>query len=96
MDQLICASLFHTHYWFEVGMLKVPCYLFSPRSLGRTFNSYLLLEMLVYYDATIQHLSITFKSCNMQVWRKMLYNTKIRVIDNSTDSFGKVKGVLVL
>ena len=22
MDQLICASLFHTHYWYEVGMLK--------------------------------------------------------------------------
>ena len=25
MDQLICASLSHTHYWYEVGMLKVPC-----------------------------------------------------------------------
>ena len=24
MDQLICASLFHTRYWYEVGMLKVP------------------------------------------------------------------------
>ena len=24
MDQLICASLSHTHYWCEVGMLKVP------------------------------------------------------------------------
>ena len=24
MDQLIFASLSHTHYWFEVGMLKVP------------------------------------------------------------------------
>ena len=24
MDQLIFASLFHTHYWCEVGMLKVP------------------------------------------------------------------------
>ena len=24
MDQLICASLFHIHYWYEVGMLKVP------------------------------------------------------------------------
>ena len=22
-DQLISASLFHTHYWYEVGMLKV-------------------------------------------------------------------------
>ena len=24
MDQLICASLSHTHYWYEGGMLKVP------------------------------------------------------------------------
>ena len=23
MDQFICASLSHTHYWYEVGMLKV-------------------------------------------------------------------------
>ena len=26
MDQLICDSLSHTHYWYEVGMLKVPWY----------------------------------------------------------------------
>ena len=24
MDQLTCASLSHTHCWYEVGMLKVP------------------------------------------------------------------------
>ena len=24
MDQLTFASLSHTHYWYEVGMLKVP------------------------------------------------------------------------
>ena len=24
MDQSICASLSHTHYWYEVGMLKLP------------------------------------------------------------------------
>ena len=24
MDQLRFASLSHTHYWYEVGMLKVP------------------------------------------------------------------------
>ena len=23
-DQLIFTSLSHTHYWYEVGMLKVP------------------------------------------------------------------------
>ena len=27
MDQLICALLSHTHYWYEVGMLKVPAIL---------------------------------------------------------------------
>ena len=26
MDQLIFASLSHTHYQYEVGMLKVPAY----------------------------------------------------------------------
>ena len=26
MDQLIYASLSDTHYWHEVGMLKVPVY----------------------------------------------------------------------
>ena len=24
MDQLICASLSHTHYWYEVGTWEVP------------------------------------------------------------------------
>ena len=27
MDQLICASLSHTHVWYEVGNLKVPAYM---------------------------------------------------------------------
>ena len=35
MDQLIFASLSHTHYWYEVGMLKVPAV--------RTTNYLLLL-----------------------------------------------------
>ena len=29
MDQLIFASLSHTHYWYEVGMLKVPANVFG-------------------------------------------------------------------
>ena len=30
MDQLMCPSLSHTHYWYEVGMLKVSatCHLY--------------------------------------------------------------------
>ena len=31
MDQLICASLSHTHYWYEVGMLKVPACIVSRK-----------------------------------------------------------------
>ena len=30
MDQLIYASLSHTHYWYEVSMLKVPAYCGQP------------------------------------------------------------------
>ena len=30
MDQLICAFLSHTHYWYEVGMLKVPAHNIYP------------------------------------------------------------------
>ena len=32
MDQLIFASLSHTHYWYEVGMLKVPAVVTSSQS----------------------------------------------------------------
>ena len=32
MDQLIFASLSHTHYWYEVGMLKVPAVDVSVRT----------------------------------------------------------------
>ena len=40
MDQLIFASLSHTHYWYEVGMLKVPaCFL-----RNQTFIFYFLFS----------------------------------------------------
>ena len=34
MDQLICASLSHTHYWYKVGLLKVP-YMLSIQGKNR-------------------------------------------------------------
>ena len=34
MDQLIYASLSHTHYWYEVGMLKVPASSFVTPAAG--------------------------------------------------------------
>ena len=40
MDQLICASLPHSHYWYEVGMLKVQ---------ARCNSSLLLPCLMVYY-----------------------------------------------
>ena len=33
MDQLIFASLSHTHYWYEVGMLKVPAVVYNPSDI---------------------------------------------------------------
>ena len=34
MDQLIYASLSHTHYWHKVGMLKVPTYVVAKPERG--------------------------------------------------------------
>ena len=34
MDQLICASLSHTHCWYEVGILKAPASLYNLLKLG--------------------------------------------------------------
>ena len=41
MDQLIFASLSHIHYWYEVGMLKVPAkvQLFKPDSSENVLDS---------------------------------------------------------
>ena len=36
MEQLIFASLSHTHYWYEVGMLKVPA---SQTYITKTLNT---------------------------------------------------------
>ena len=36
MDQLICGSLSHIHYWYEVGMLKVPV---DVQSIGEALNA---------------------------------------------------------
>ena len=41
MDQLIFASLSHTHYWYEVGMLKVPA-----EGIGAWVNSKLYTSIL--------------------------------------------------
>ena len=39
MDQELCASLSHTHYWYEVGMLKVPAYADTRLSSSLRFHA---------------------------------------------------------
>ena len=43
MDQLILASLSHTHYWYEVGMLKVPA----------EYRRFVMIIILPYYHIII-------------------------------------------
>ena len=45
MDQLIFASLSHTHYWYEVGMLKVPA---SRASIALAFTIRVLRESATF------------------------------------------------
>ena len=47
MDESICASLSHTHYWYEVGMLKVPAYRLSITitSLSLLFKTMLAVQL---------------------------------------------------
>ena len=49
MDQLICASLSHTHYWYEVGMLKVPAGCMVRRPYYRKLLQLLLPPSLVLF-----------------------------------------------
>ena len=38
MNQLICASVSHTHYWHEVGMLKVPANVYRSVIVSNTLK----------------------------------------------------------
>ena len=42
MDQLICASLSHTRYWYEVGMLKVSAVNFYHMNRTSSMSSHIL------------------------------------------------------
>ena len=48
MDQLVYASLSHTHYWYEVGMLKVPAVIYIMSNIilynGRLVNVWRLVR----------------------------------------------------
>ena len=76
MDQLICASLSHTHYWYEVGMFKVPaavldwcakhhcvdstCFIRTPPIFTFTARRSLGVCMLSLYDVLVVWLIIVF------------------------------------
>ena len=50
MDQSICASLSHTHYWYEVGMLKDVVHqeenIFGRQTLFCLYCQYLRLQSM--------------------------------------------------
>ena len=48
MDQLIFASLSHTHYWYDVGMLKVPAVLL--------YGTYLPVTVVVFVIHAISYI----------------------------------------
>ena len=75
MDQLICVSLSHTTYWYEVGELKVPAtYSMSTsvhmfirhiqercsRQLGRSKRSGLQQQQAARQEETFGVLAIEF------------------------------------
>ena len=67
MDQLIYASLFHTHYWYEVGMLKVQALqlfkikkgnkkvVFTARSLGGVCTLYSIRKYVQCIHSSLLH-----------------------------------------
>ena len=65
MDQLIFASLFHTHYWYEVGMmLKVPA---DKVCVVSTFSRVWIQYVCRYY----RHLSICMPTLYQQwAWER--------------------------
>ena len=48
MDQLIFASLSHTHYWYEVGMLKVPAVCVTSSNIKDQSNTIIAILCAQY------------------------------------------------
>ena len=79
MDQLIYASLSHTHYWYEVGILKVPAIYSKVKRINRGQislpvipNSYLdtlLKAGSESIEATLRRRRILFAGDLWRAWR---------------------------
>ena len=49
IDQLICASLSHTHYWYEVGMLKVSVVVYPVDASSASYVVVVVFPHLFYF-----------------------------------------------
>ena len=70
MDQLIFTSLSHTHYWYEVGMLKVPAVCDALQAITPTNAKRQVMRHLTSND-TDQCLKISYATLNEQGHRPM-------------------------
>ena len=72
MDQLIFASLSHTHHWYEVGMLKVPavCKSFNK---GGSYGNKILYKNLDLTQDFPNKISFDF------LWVKLLPKNLLKI-----------------
>ena len=59
MDQLIFTSLSHTHYWYEVGILKVPAVQVDWIVWSEFLPTFKLVVVVIWFDGTILSYIIT-------------------------------------
>ena len=59
MDQLICASLSYTHYWYEMGTSKVPC---MVTHIARVWINRVRLPVLLVVSSTGK-MNISLSAC---------------------------------
>ena len=75
MDQLICASLSHPHFWYEVGMLKVPCSRETPKKHSFLLNASRICTKWLLFEYRIAKM----KFHNCITWLKW-YNYYFQIV----------------
>ena len=82
MDQFMFASLSHTHYWYEVGMLKVPAvsstYQNTPRPSGHK-------KHLVRWDQTLGQQYNVGEKPTVILYTYINHHAQLPVITQHTD-----------
>ena len=79
MDRSICASLSHTHTWYEVGMLKVFEYI-AYTEQGENYGTMIIDG--VYY--AVIHLCRVILSRTVEPSRRQFFPGEYLVISTST------------